>query len=493
MVLKIRHKLFIAIGLSNILVVALIFIGMSWIFNLTFNEYIKQSHQQNLTPLIQLLTERYQAEHSWQWLENNPRAWRGLLAEGNRVRNQAEPNRGDLRGPRPPRDATEPRNPRQSRKARNLLLLKDTKGKLIIGNEIPKYERSKFQWLELKTPNNQIIGYLGFHNPTKLYSDANNTFATSLMTKSGEIALAILILALAIALPVSRYLVTPINKLQQAMKRLTSGDFKNIETLPISGRDELADLAASFNILAMTLQKNLNARQQWIADISHELRTPMAILRSELEALEDEIIPLDKQAVQSLHSEILRLSALIDDLYQLSSSDIGALNYHRTSLNLTSLLEDIKQQYTLELKDKDLSFNLVSEDTEAMVFGDENRLLQLFRNLMNNSINYTHKPGLIDCTLKLISNNQLQITWQDSSPGVTDQELEKLTKPLYRSESTRNLQLNGSGLGLSLCQRITQAHQGTLKINHSKLGGIQIIITLPVSYDSDYSSKNFNR
>src|SRR5690606_14832335 len=143
--------------------------------------------------------------------------------------------------------------------------------------------------------------------------------------------------------PLSSLLVRPIHDIVAGHRALTRGDY-GARIRPRSS-DELAQLAQDFNTLAKTLEQNRAARQQWIADISHELRTPLAILRGELESLQDGVRPLSRESLDSLHHEVVRLNALVNDLHELSMSDLGALIYEMGNIDVVQVLEHSIDMY----------------------------------------------------------------------------------------------------------------------------------------------------
>jgi len=211
------------------------------------------------------------------------------------------------------------------------------------------------------------------------------------------------------------------------------------------------------------------------SEISHELRTPVAVLRGELELLQDGIRPFDKHSVASLHSETLRLGRLIDDLNTLSMAQASGIEYQMDSLNLTALLENHLEKYRDSIQGIEIK---IHAEKNLWLQGDKQRLTQLLDNLMQNSIRYTDVPGSISVELTS-TNNTIHLTWQDSAPGVSNDSLQRLFEPLYRDEQSRSRALGGSGLGLSIVQKIVQAHSGSVLADQSALGGLKITVKLP--------------
>jgi two-component system sensor histidine kinase BaeS len=328
--------------------------------------------------------------------------------------------------------------------------------------------------------NGEIIGYLGVTSRQELSEQADLLFTDQQKTYFRLLAVFLIIVSTMLAFPLAIYLTRPVTAMVAGTRALAKGDYDT--RLDISGNDELGELAADFNSLASALDQNRTARQQWIADISHELRTPLSILQAELEAIQDKVRPLNQDTISSLHHEVVHLNSLVNDLHELSLSDLGALVYKKEKINIVELLEQsiefhqqTTQRYQLTVNHK-IEGN---EKGEIWLHGDPDRLLQLFDNLLQNSCRYTDAGGEIMVSMRL-ENNLVFVEWYDSAPGVNDNDLIHLFDRLYRVESSRNRSKGGSGLGLAICQNIIQAHNGFVRADHSPLGGLKLTIKLPL-------------
>jgi two-component system sensor histidine kinase BaeS len=251
--------------------------------------------------------------------------------------------------------------------------------------------------------------------------------------------------------------------------------------IPITSSDELGQLASDFNAMALTLAKNEKERQQWVADISHELRTPVAVLRGEIVALIDGIRHVTPDTIHSLHVETLRLNRLIEDLYQLALSDLGTLTYRKEDIDLIEVLRGSAESYRAELGRKGITLTAdLPNKTGVIVFADRERLDQLFANLFENSLRYTDTGGDLAICLAC-HNRQVAIDFEDSAPGVPEEELDRLFDRLYRVEASRSRSSGGAGLGMAICKNIVEAHAGTISAHPSPLGGVLIRVTIPVA------------
>lgn len=219
-------------------------------------------------------------------------------------------------------------------------------------------------------------------------------------------------------------------------------------------------------------------RRDFMADISHELRTPLAVLRGELEAIQDGVRQFTPESVTSLQAEVATLTKLVDDLHQLSMSDEGALAYQKKSVDAVSLVEIAAGAFRERFASRNLTLSLELPES-ATVFGDPHRLMQLFNNLLENSLRYTDSGGRT--LIQLIPrDNTLLLRFADSGPGVSDEQLQRLFERFYRTEGSRNRASGGSGLGLAICLNIVEAHGGAIHAAHSPFGGVSITVELPL-------------
>lgn len=283
-------------------------------------------------------------------------------------------------------------------------------------------------------------------------------------------------LAIFVSLLLARILVVPVKRLASATQKLAGGDYD--VTVDSNSSDEISLLAQNFNKLAYSLKRNQQLRHELMAEISHELRTPLAILRGEIEAIQDGLKPADDKALESLLNEVKQLSHLINDLYELSLADAGALNYRMQKVDLSDILNS---QLSL-IKDRFTRNNLDLQSTiqdKLYIQADEQRLIQLLNNLLENSLRYTNSPGTISITLARVDKH-ISLVIDDSEPGIDANLINNIFDRFYRVEQSRNREFGGSGLGLAIVKQIVMAHGGEISADISKLGGISIKINFPV-------------
>lgn len=491
--MRLKYQLFLILLLAGSLLIALMAAIGSWSFDRGFIGYINDTEGQRLDPLIDTLATGYAREGNWDWITDERNAWpalidrylglgRGSSRSGLR---RDEPDRRGRPGDRQVHDRSGPepriRPPSPAGSTLTLdprLLLADADQRVLIGRVRGDRQVS---WQPVTT-DDQVVGYVGHHLLENLPGQLDQAFAVQQRRTFLYAALAMVLLSAPLAVALAGRLVRPLLKVNDAVARIGKGQFEY--RVPDERSDEIGDLSRSINTLAFTLEKNLDARRQWLAEISHELRTPVAVLQGEIEAIQDGVAQLDSAAIASLHAETLRLARLIDDLHDLTLSDVGALDYHFERIDLRDVLSARVAAVCSLLEATSLAITVTpSHDTSSkplFVNGDTQRLGQLIDNLLQNSMRYTQAGGEVRIALSQ-AHGRATMDWSDSAPGVDDEQLGRLFEPLYRADKSRSRGNGGAGLGLAIVQRIIEAHGGTIAASQSSLGGLALHVELPLS------------
>jgi two-component system sensor histidine kinase BaeS len=328
----------------------------------------------------------------------------------------------------------------------------------------------------------ETVGYLGYVPRPEIIESIERVYLQRQRVAFGSIALGMICAALLLGAGLAYWLTRRIRLLARGTHALIGGNYDMRVDAP--GNDELAQLARDFNTLAATLGATQQARRQWIADIAHELRTPLAILRAEIESREDGVRPLDKSALVSLSYETSRLSRLVEDLHTLSLSDLGALSYYKEPTDVAEVINDVIDAQRGAIEDKGLQPKMNLEEGPR-VFADDTRLSQVFANLLQNNLRYTDTPGAIHISSRR-NGKEVLGQWEDTGPGVPLEDLPRLTERLYRVEGSRSRAGGGSGLGLAIAKAIVEGHGGRLSARASRLGGLAIDIALP-AYNGNHA------
>ncbi|MDD2539796.1 MAG: ATP-binding protein [Desulfuromonadaceae bacterium] len=476
MKIGVTHKLFLVILTAAILAVVSSALIMQWSLSRGFLAFVNSMEKKGISQLAAELEESYRTEQSWDFLRRDPARWRHLVMASlpdavppppeDKILSDVSRKHFDDDKPRP----LPPHLARQF--DQRLFLLDANRMALIDHGKVPPDTATtslRFQ--------GKVIGYLGLLPRTNISDEPQRRFLKEQRMAFVLVAGVVVLLSAIVSLLLARRLVRPLRVLAQATHQLAAGSFT--VRVPVTSHDELGLLANDFNALALALEKSELTRRHWVADISHELRTPLAILLGEIEALQDGIRQPNHAAIHSLHSEVLRLSRLVDDLYQISLSDVGALTYKKNELDLAAVLSECIGVYRAEFLSKKISLKEeIAGEGVVIVFGDQERLHQLFTNVLDNALKYTDSGGKLEIVLQQFGT-MVAVDFMDSAPAVPSSDLNKLFARLYRVESSRNRSNGGAGLGLSICRNIVEAHEGSITAQGSPHGGLWIRIELP--------------
>lgn len=245
-----------------------------------------------------------------------------------------------------------------------------------------------------------------------------------------------------------------------------------------TGSDEISRLAHEVNRMGDALASHERRQKQWLADVAHELRTPLAVLRGELEALLEGVRSAGPDALHSLQEEVARLNRLVEDLNLLSLAESGGLRLHLAEGDLRDLIDEVQERFDSVLSAAGFSLQVQLPDHAAVAHFDQQRLEQVLGNLISNCLRYA-QPG--PASLILEPDAQVhRIVLRDSGPGVEAQRRQQLFDRFYQVDGARSRPQRGSsGLGLAICRSIVEAHRGHIWAEDAD-GGLAIVIELPV-------------
>lgn len=462
--LGITSKLFFAILLTCVVIALAMAAAIRTSFNQGFLGYLNEQEEQRLETLRPTLANAYAQHGNWDFLRDNPRRWFSLI--------------------RPPGMAASDETPRQPRRVPpesdltglNLRVsLLDADKKLVIGN--PRVsQNTKLKSIDV---GGATVGWVALVPFQQVSTGAALRFQEQQLKASSVIGAIAILLAALVAWLLARMFLAPLRHIAASTHRLTTGDYATRVTL--ASRDELGQLAEDFNHLAVTLGKNEKLRRAFMADVSHELRTPLAVLKGELEALQDGVRPLTPAAIQSLQSEVATLGKLIDDLYELSLSDAGALSYRKVHTDILEVLRMTADAFQERFAQRAIALEIaIPAHQAAFCHADPNRLRQLFTNLLENAARYTDGGGRLVITAAL-DQRTITLAFEDTKPGIADDMLPHLFERFFRGEQSRSRVTGGAGLGLAISRNIVEAHQGTIAASASALGGLRITVVLPLA------------
>ena len=433
-------KLFFAILAASAVAAAAMAIATRWSFQSGFFGYLSQLESQSLDAFAVRLADEYRRHGSWTFLGNDYGRLRALASTPQPVQR---------------------------------LALLDPERRPLVGNP----ELGDDAAVRPVVVDDRVVGWIARTPSRRISTAADLAFQQEQLRAAWIIAGFALAVAALAALVLARLFLQPLKRVAAATHRLAAGDYAT--RVAVNSGDELGRLAQDFNGLAEKLERNETLRRRFMADISHELRTPLTVLSGELEALEDGVRPLTRESLASLRGEVSALGKLVEDLNQLALADVGALAYRKETVELAPLIEQSLDSYRPRLAERGLELE-ASLERGARAFADADRLQQMFRNLLENSARYTDPGGTVRVALHRAAD-RLAIDFDDSAPGVPADAQPRLFERFYRVEGSRNRAKGGSGLGLSICRSIADAHGGEISAAPSPLGGLRVSIVLPAA------------
>jgi len=521
--LNLSFKFFIAFLATSFTIVAVMVVAMQLYAYRNFSDYIHKMEALRLSELSAMLGREYQVSNGWERLRDDPEQWHELLRprgsaayaekppsmpagfesylkpppppppgerrdEGRRDRGRrysADDAQQDTQDRRPPPDEqdAERRLPRDDRDRRpepprfgieHRLTLFDEQKQPVAG----RAESTAGHTLQEIMVEGKTVGWLGLRKEDNPTDPLDIAFLRQQSRAFYIVGAVMLVLAGVVAFLLSRHLLAPVQQLIRGTRSITSRRFDT--RISVSSSDELGQLAGDFNQMACTLEQYEQLRQQWVSDISHELRTPLTILRNEVEALQDGVHEVNSKTLDSLHGEILHISKIVNDLHDLSIAESGALTFKKEPVKVLQAVRTCLEQFQLRFNERAISIaDELGNAEDITVTGDRDRLMQLFSNLLENTLRYTDSPGALTVS-RLCTNAEVVLQFADTRPGVPPDSLGRLFDRLYRVDSSRSRARGGSGLGLAICKTIVEAHGGTIRAQNAVSGGLQVEITLPL-------------
>jgi len=285
-------------------------------------------------------------------------------------------------------------------------------------------------------------------------------------------------LGLIVSLVLAYTLLRPVRALTVASQKLAEGDLS--QRVEVQGSDELATLGHTFNQMADSLQQAEEARRAMTADIAHELRTPLAVQRANLEALQDGVYPLTVENLVPVIDQNHLLTHLVEDLRTLAMADAGQIELERTPTDLIALLGRLVERFQPQAVTQKVDIVLIPPTTLLPeVLLDPIRIEQILTNLFSNALRYTPAGGQVELTIDKTPTTVL-VHMHDSGPGIPPEALPYIFGRFFRVDKSRTRLEGGSGLGLAIARQLARAHGGDLTVANHPPGGAVFTLMLPV-------------
>lgn len=324
--------------------------------------------------------------------------------------------------------------------------------------------------------DNRIIGSLQVYYQEELLAE-DFSFFQAIKRYVYAAAFFTLILSVCFSILFSKWLSSGFNKLSAAVQELQKHKWNtrlNVEELT----EEMKPLGWSFNSLASTLFTEENLRKQFTADLAHELRTPLATLRSQIEAFQDGIWEPTPERLQQSHNELMRLVRLVNELEKLLAAENPQIKLNMSNIEANKMACFLKNQFDPIFKEKGVKLQILNYGKELWFHADQDRVIQILTNILNNALQYTSPNKKVVISF-LEENDSIGFVVTDEGVGIDEEDLPHLFERFYRGDKSRTRKTGGIGIGLSIVKALVNAHGGDIKVNSELNNGTTITILFP--------------
>lgn len=306
------------------------------------------------------------------------------------------------------------------------------------------------------------------------------TFLASVHRSLIWVGAGILLIGLVASYALARSITIPLRKLSQAVTEIEKGNFD--QKVDINVDDEVGKLGAAFNGMSEALTANNRLRKQFLADIAHELKTPLAIIQGNLEGMLEGVIDVSNEQLGSLHEETVHLNRMINELRDLSLAEAGQLVLEKQVSDLNGLIMRVLNMLKPMADEKAIAFipNL-QPVPEIMV--DVGRINQVLYNIIINSLRYTPEHGTVKVGTYVVDEQRIRwliIEIKDNGTGIAGEDLPHVFSHFYRADKSRNRRSGGSGIGLAIVKQLIEIHGGKVTVESELRKGSQFTIYLPI-------------
>jgi len=287
-----------------------------------------------------------------------------------------------------------------------------------------------------------------------------------------------IVIAFVLTFVLSRRMTAPIGVLAESARRLGRGDLS--QRVKLQGKGEVGMLAQAFNSMAADLEHAEQLRRNLVADVAHELRTPLSNIQGYLEAIRDRVMKPNAATIHSLNEEAALLSRLVNELQELSLAEAGELKLVYQAEGVAKLIKEAVTPWQPKVSAKEISLSLDLPDNLPLVNIDWQRVNQVLHNLLENAVAYTRKGGTINVAA-VTQEGWVEVSVSDTGEGIPAEDLPHIFERFYRVDKSRARATGGSGLGLTIAKRLVEAHGGKITVQ-SELGkGSRFSFTLPIA------------
>lgn len=473
-------KLTLVFGLITISTFLIVAVTIHYQVNREFRRFIAADQLWD-TGAVQRLSDYYAEHGSWEQVEDLFETWR----RGPHASTGSGMGQGQGRGP-------------------PTILLTDADGWVVydeagleLTDKIPPGELAHgvpIQWQE------HTVGYvLMAQSEANLPPRAMN-FLSEINVLLPRIGLVIVSLGIVLGLAIARSLSAPLAHLETAARHISQGNLE--QRVVVSGTREIASVARAFNDMAASLQRDHELRRTMVADIAHELRTPISVLQGNLRALLDDVYPLEKQEIATIYDETLLLSRLVNDLRELAQAEAGQLDLNIQSTDIKRVIEHSTVLFSELATERGIAFRLTMADDLPHAQADADRVQQVIYNLVANALRHTPEGDSVTIGAEVWSpvlesppldaarnapHGYICISVTDTGSGIPAEYVPHLFERFWRADKSRSREHGGSGLGLAITRYLVEAQGGAIGVESEVGHGSHFWFTLPCADDGKQS------
>lgn len=372
------------------------------------------------------------------------------------------------------------------------LVLADTQGQVVAdtlntakGTSLSPQDLSAGIPLTLR---NQFIGTLLLVSTTSAPTSASGAFLRQLNASTWLSSLTAAFLALLLGSLLFRQIIAPVRAVTSGAQRIAAGDLN--QRIEVKSNDEIGQLAKSYNQMADALAHDRQLRQNMVADIAHELRTPLSVIQGNLEAMLDGVLPASPEEIASLRDETALLARLVADLRLLSLAEAGQLKLEKVETDLGELAQRVIASLRLQAEANQVELSSGIDDNLPKLVLDADRISQVLHNLLGNALRHTPSGGKVTLRVSVkgqAGGRQVRVEVTDTGSGIASEDLPYVFDRFYRADKSRNRTSGGSGIGLAIVKQLIEAHGGRVwaesPVFHLPNGsgyGTRFLISLPL-------------
>lgn len=287
-----------------------------------------------------------------------------------------------------------------------------------------------------------------------------------------------LVVSVVVAVFLARSVYRPVQRVTEAAKSMAQGQYG--QEVPVAGPTEVQRLALAFNHMADQVKMSQQRLRNFVADVSHELRSPLTAIRGFAQAMVDGTAKdseAQSRAAQIIQDESMRMIRLVDDLLDLSRIESRQIQMSQEPVDVAELLQHCRELFAMRAEEKGIMLKMGLE-TVPHVVGDIDRLEQVFSNLLDNALKHTPQGGVVTISARQASADLVEISVADTGPGIPSEELPHVFERFYQADAVAGK--SGAGLGLAITREIVRAHRGEIEARSPSGGGAQFIVKLPI-------------